>query len=131
MDEKQHTLVAVTVAADTAKQMLARMGEAAKTGADLAELRLDYLRDLTEHDVMVGICRINRIRRKLGLRCKQKRKFKVTTDSRHRLPVAANLLQQQFKVCKPNTVLVSDITYIPTDEGWLYLAGHNSLPVRL
>jgi len=57
----------------------------------------------------------------------QKRKFKVTTDSKHKLPVAKNLLKQQFKVYKPNAVWVSDITYVPTDEGWLYLAGHKDL----
>ena len=61
------------------------------------------------------------------LRCKQKRKFKATTDSRHKLPVAENLLKQQFKVYEPNAVWVSDITYVPTDEGWLYLAGHKGL----
>jgi len=83
--------------------------------------------ELAEHGVKVGICRIKRIRRKLGLRCKQKRKFKATTDSRHRLPVAENFLNQQFRVYEPNTVWVSDITYVPTDEGWLYLAGHKDL----
>ena len=84
-------------------------------------------RELAEHEVKVGICRLKRIKRKLGLRCKQKRKFRVTTDSRHRLPVAENLLKQQFKVYEPNAVWVSDITYVPTDEGWLYLAGHKDL----
>jgi len=83
--------------------------------------------DLEEHGIRVGICRIKRIKRKLGLRCKQKRKFKVTTDSKHKLPVADNLLKQRFKVYKPGTVWVSDITYIPTDEGWRYLAGHKDL----
>jgi transposase InsO family protein len=83
--------------------------------------------DLAEHGVQVGICRIKRIRKKLGIRCKQKRKFKVTTDSNHRLPVAENLLKRQFKVYEPNKVWVSDITYVPTDEGWLYLAGHKDL----
>ena len=83
--------------------------------------------DLSEHGVQVGICRIKRIRKKLGLRCKQKRKFKVTTDSRHILPVAENLLDQQFLAYEPNAVWVSDITYVPTDEGWLYLAGHKDL----
>ena len=83
--------------------------------------------DLAEHNVLVGICRIKRIRKKLGIRCKQKRKFKATTDSRHTLPVAENVLDQQFKVYEPNKVWVSDITYVPTDEGWLYLAGHKDL----
>ena len=83
--------------------------------------------DLAEHGVSVGVCRIKRIRRKLGIRCKQKRKFKSTTDSKHILPVAENILGQQFKVTAPNKVWVSDITYVPTDEGWLYVAGHKDL----
>jgi putative transposase len=83
--------------------------------------------DLADHGVRVGVSRIRRIRKKLGIRCKQKRKFKATTNSKHRLPVAENLLNQQFKVSRPNTVWLSDITYVPTDEGWLYLAGHKDL----
>jgi transposase InsO family protein len=83
--------------------------------------------DLAKHGVQVGICRIKRIRKKLGLRCKQKRKFKVTTDSKHKLPVAENLLGQRFQAGEPNKVWLSDITYIPTDEGWLYLASHKDL----
>jgi putative transposase len=83
--------------------------------------------DLKEHGVEIGIFRIRRIRKKLGLRCKQKRKFKVTTDSKHTLPVAENLLNQEFKATRPNEIWVSDITYIPTEEGWLYLAGHKDL----
>jgi transposase InsO family protein len=83
--------------------------------------------DLAEHGIQVGICRIKRIRRKLGIRCKQKRKFKATTDSKHKLPVAENILDQQFTVTAPNKVWTSDITYVPTDEGWLYLAGHKDL----
>ena len=83
--------------------------------------------DLTERGIKVGICRIKRIKRKLGLRCKQKKKFKATTDSKHKLPVAGNILGQQFKVEAPDKAWVSDITYIPTDEGWLYLAGHKDL----
>ncbi len=84
-------------------------------------------RDLEAHGVKVGICRIRRIRKELGLRCKQKRKFKATTDSRHTLPVAKNLLNQRFEATGPNRIWLSDITYIPTDEGWLYLAGHKDL----
>ncbi len=83
--------------------------------------------DLAEHGIQVGICRIKRIRTKLGIRCKQKRKFKATTYSNHNLPIADNLLNQQFQVAKPNNVWLSDITYVPTDEGWLYLAGHKDL----
>ena len=63
----------------------------------------------------------------LGLRCKQKRKFKATTDSRHALPLTPNRLNRQFTVKAPNQAWVTDITYIPTDEGWLYLAGVKDL----
>jgi len=83
--------------------------------------------ELKDQGVSVGICRIRRIRKKLGIRCKQKRKFKATTDSKHAFPVAENLLKQQFEATRPNEVWLSDITYIPTEEGWLYLAGHKDL----
>ena len=83
--------------------------------------------DLAAHGITVGVCRIRRIRKKLGLRCKQKKKFKATTDSRHTLPVAENLLQQRFEAAFPNEVWLSDITYVPTAEGWLYLAGHKDM----
>jgi putative transposase len=83
--------------------------------------------DLAKHGVQVGVCRIKRIRTKLGIRCKQKRKFKATTYSNHNLPVAENKLNQQFQVKEPNKVWLSDITYVPTGEGWLYLAGHKDL----
>jgi transposase InsO family protein len=84
-------------------------------------------RDLESHGVKVGLFRIRRIRKALGIRCKQKKKFKATTDSSHTLPVAENLLNQEFVTTAPNRVWLSDITYIPTEEGWLYLAGHKDL----
>ena len=84
-------------------------------------------RELAEHGVEVGVCRIRRIRKRLGIRCKQKKKFKATTDSRHRLPVAENLLNQHFKAEAPNQIWVTDITYICTEEGWLYVAGHKDV----
>jgi transposase InsO family protein len=83
--------------------------------------------DMAERGIKVGICRIKRIKRKLGLRCQQKKKFKATTNSNHTLPVAENILNQHFKVETPDKVWVSDITCIPTDEGWLYLSGHKDL----
>lgn len=83
--------------------------------------------DLADHGIEVGVHRIRRIRKKLGLRCKQKRKFKATTDSNHALPVAPNLLDRQFEVAAPNEAWTTDITYVPTDEGWLYLAGVKDL----
>ncbi|MEO5595782.1 MAG: IS3 family transposase [Lysobacteraceae bacterium] len=60
--------------------------------------------------------------RRQGLRAKAARKFKATTNSNHVLPVAENLLKQDFTAQRPNQVWVADITYIGTDEGWLYLA---------
>ena len=84
-------------------------------------------RDLAAHGVKVGVFRIRRIRKKLGIRCKQIKKFKATTDSTHSLPVAPNLLGRHFEAEAPNQVWVSDITYIPTDEGWLYCAAHKDL----
>jgi len=66
--------------------------------------------------------RVARIMRKNGWRAKAARKFKVTTNSNHKLPVAPNLLQQKFSASRPNEKWVSDITYVWTDEGWLYLA---------
>lgn len=69
-----------------------------------------------------GKNRVARIMRKKGWRAKGARKFKATTNSNHHLPVAPNLLEQNFEASNPNEKFVSDITYIWTDEGWLYLA---------
>lgn len=60
--------------------------------------------------------------RALALRAKGKRKYKATTQSDHNLPVAPNLLEQHFEAQAPNQKWVSDITYVWTEEGWLYLA---------
>lgn len=60
--------------------------------------------------------------RRQGLRAKAARKFKATTNSAHSLPVVENRLQQDFTASRPNQVWAGDITYIGTDEGWLYLA---------
>jgi putative transposase len=79
--------------------------------------------ELAADGFIAGRDRIARLRRELGLRCKQKRKFKGTTNSNHEFPVAENLLDQTFAPTEPNQVWLTDITYIPTGEGWLYLAG--------
>ena len=82
---------------------------------------------LREHGLPVGRDRVGRLRRQMGLGCKQKRCFRVTTDSEHTLPVADNLLQQNFAANAPDRVWMTDITYIRTEEGWLYLAGIKDL----
>jgi transposase InsO family protein len=66
--------------------------------------------------------RVERLMRENGIKAKHKRRFKVTTDSKHNLPVAPNLLERNFTPDAPNQVWTSDITYLWTDEGWLYLA---------
>lgn len=79
-------------------------------------------RDLLDAGFDVGRKRVARLMRELGLRSIRKRKFKVTTDSRHALPVAKNTLDRQFHVSAPDVAWVTDITYVWTTEGWLYLA---------
>ena len=79
-------------------------------------------RDLVEAGVRCGKNRVARIMREAGIRSRTKRKFKATTNSKHSLPVAPNLLDRNFTVGAPDSVWVGDITYIYTDEGWLYLA---------
>ena len=66
--------------------------------------------------------RVARIMTKLGLRAKTKRKFKSTTDSNHKLQVAPNILNQNFVAAEKDQIWCSDITYLRTAEGWLYLA---------
>ena len=66
--------------------------------------------------------RVARLMRIHQIRSKRKRKFKVTTNSKHQRSVAANLIQRDFGAKQPNRLWTSDITYIRTQEGWLYLA---------
>jgi transposase InsO family protein len=66
--------------------------------------------------------RVARLMRHRGLAARRRRRFRVTTDSTHPFPVAANVLARRFAASAPDVVWVTDITYIPTGEGWLYLA---------
>jgi transposase InsO family protein len=75
-----------------------------------------------EQGVRLGRYRIRRLMREAGLRATWKRKFVSTTDSKHTLPVAENVLNRQFDVAEPNRAWTSDITYVRTAQGWLYLA---------
>ncbi len=89
---------------------------------------LKITKELKAQGVVAGLNRIKRLRRQHGIICQRARKWKATTNSAHALPVAANLLDQRFdQVAAPNQVWVADITFIPTDEGWLYLAGVKDL----
>lgn len=79
------------------------------------------LKDLLVKGIKCSKNRVARIMKKAKIKSKIKKKWKATTNSKHNLPVAPNLLNQNFAAEKPNQVWTSDITYIWTDEGWLYL----------
>jgi len=79
-------------------------------------------RKLQAQGVRVGRKRIERVMRENGLKRRRKRTFCCTTDSRHALPIAANVLDRKFNPAAANLVWAGDVTYIRTDEGWLYLA---------
>lgn len=78
-------------------------------------------RELAREGLSASRKRIARLMREAGLQAKGRRKYKATTDSDHSQPVAPNLLERDFHAERPDTVWVSDITYIWTREGWLYL----------
>lgn len=80
------------------------------------------LRELRDEGIVVNHKTVEELMKRNGIRAKQKKKFKATTNSKHNLPVAENLLNRQFVSNKPNQTWVGDVTYIATDEGWLYLA---------
>jgi len=78
--------------------------------------------EIKDHGSHCGRYRARTLMNLAGVMARQKRKFKMTTDSKHKLPVASNLLQRQFSAQEPDQIWVGDITYIWTSEGWLYLA---------
>lgn len=78
--------------------------------------------DLRARGVRVGRKRVERLMRQQGLRARQKRRFRKTTDSSHSFPIAPNLLARDFEASAPNEVWVGDVTYVATGAGWLYLA---------
>lgn len=78
--------------------------------------------DLQDDGEQVSRSRISRLMAQEGLQSTHKKKFKVTTNSRHESPISPNLLNRDFDPDRPNQVYVSDITYVWTSEGWLYLA---------
>lgn len=87
--------------------------------------------ELCERGLPCGRHRVARLMRQAGIRAKAPRRFRVTTDSDHTRPVASNVLNREFIVSRPNEVWASDITYVWTAEGWLYLAVILDLHSRL
>jgi transposase InsO family protein len=80
-------------------------------------------RQLRAQSIRVGKQRVQRLMQKHGIQARGKRRFRVaTTDSKHNLPIAPNVLDRKFTVAAPNQAWVGDFTYIPTAEGWLFLA---------
>ena len=79
-------------------------------------------KELLARGIRVGKERVQKLMQLHGIRAKGKRRFKVTTDSNHDLPISPNLLNREFIVAQPDRVWAGDITYIATDEGWLFLA---------
>lgn len=102
------------------KRLLTLIKASFKRGREVYGYRRIHsdFRDLNEP---CGKHRIARLMRENGIRPKTRRKFKVTTDSKHNKPIHENHLARQFSAPTPNQRWVSDITYIPTVEGWLYL----------
>jgi transposase InsO family protein len=102
-----------------------RLAEKIKAAFDKQKSRAGAIRitkRLQADGEIIGRHRVARIMRKNDLRARAAKKYKATTNSNHSMPVAPNLLEQYFEATHPNEKWVSDITYIATDEGWLYLA---------
>ena len=100
---------------------------AARISAIFKEHRSKYgarriMKQLHKEGHQIGIYKVRRMMRELGLKAKAARRYKVTTDSRHSFPVAPNLLNRQFDVDRSDSVWTADITYVWTLEGWMYLA---------
>lgn len=77
--------------------------------------------ELRANGWVVSLNRVAKLMRTAGLKARRSRRFVATTDSKHNYPVAPNVLDQDFTVTRPGQVWVSDITYVPTRSGWLYL----------
>ncbi len=80
------------------------------------------MKNLRQEGFEIGRDKTRRLMKQLQLKVKQKRKYKVTTDSKHKLPVAENVLNRDFSPSAPNQAWGSDITYLWTQQGWIYLA---------
>jgi putative transposase len=110
-----------------------QMGE--RIGAIFAASRRTYgsprvHAELRAQGVRVGRKRVARLMREGGLTAGRRRRVPRTTDSRHDDPVAPNLLERRFAADRPDAVWLADLSYIPTGEGWLYLAAIKDLATR-
>ena len=92
----------------------------AASGATYGSRRLRAA--LERQGIAIGRYKVRTLMRRYGLRARWKRKFTHTTDSKHQLPVAENVLNRQFQPEQANRAWVGDITYVRTASGWLYLA---------
>jgi transposase InsO family protein len=92
--------------------------------------RIRITRRLHQAGIRVGAERVRKSLLRQHLRSVYRRAYRVTTDSNHRRPVAQNLLARRFFGWPPNKAWTTDITYLPTDEGWLYLAAIVDLGTR-
>lgn len=99
-----------------------------KTRATYGAVRLH--RELQADNCRISLWKVRELRRELGLKVQPRKRTVRTTDSNHKLPVAPNLVNRNFMATSINQTWVSDITYIPTAEGWLYLAGIKDLCSR-
>jgi putative transposase len=102
------------------KALVALIRAACKAGRGIYGYRKVHA--TLKSDIPCGRDRVARLMRENGLQPKKKRRYVATTRSRHTLPVAPNLLARDFTANAPNEKWVADITYVGTDEGWLYLA---------
>jgi len=80
------------------------------------------MKNLRQEGFEIGRDKTRRLMKQLQLKVRQKRKFKVTTDSKHNFPVAKNVLNREFSPSGPNQAWGTDITYLWTQQGWIYLA---------
>lgn len=87
--------------------------------------------ELKARGIPAGKERIRKLMQMHGIRARHKRRYRATTDSKHSFPVAPNVLNRQFRTVRPDQAWVADITYLPTAEGWLYLAAVMDLHTRM
>jgi transposase InsO family protein len=113
-----------------ARPVARRTREDQRLGVEIAAIHAESRRrygsprvhaELRDRGRRLGRKRVARLMQQQGLHARHRRRFRVTTDSRHALPVADNVLARRFAATAPDTVWVTDMTYLWTTEGWLYL----------